>query len=193
MARNPKTGLTDKQELFCREYLKDFNGAAAYIRAGYAKKGAKNHAARLVANGSVQAYLANLRSQVESRSVATLERTLEEIARVAYADITSTLKFNNSELTLSNSEELPPDVTAAIESVTFNESITESGTTIKKSLKMHNKMQALGLLADFFGIRDDFNKARATLKRYGLALIPDENNSVGWTVEKYESSPNSGT
>ncbi|EKU96718.1 phage terminase, small subunit [Leptolyngbya sp. PCC 7375] len=193
MARNPKTGLTDKQELFCREYLKDFNGAAAYVRAGYSEKGAKNHAARLVAKGSVQAYLATLRNQVESRSVATLERTLEEIARVAYADITSTLKFTNSELTLNNSEELPSEVTAAIESVTFNESITESGTNVKKNLKMHNKMQALGLLADFFGIRDDFNKARATLKRYGLALIPDESNPVGWTVENYAPSSDSDT
>lgn len=33
-----KSKLTIKQELFCQEYIKDFNGTQAAIRAGYSKK-----------------------------------------------------------------------------------------------------------------------------------------------------------
>lgn len=48
--------LTGKQKRFVEEYLKDFNGAAAYVRAGYkAKNGdvAKANASRLIANDNV--------------------------------------------------------------------------------------------------------------------------------------------
>ena len=40
--------LTVKQERFCHEYLKDFNAAAAYIRAGYSPKGAQQNAYKLL-------------------------------------------------------------------------------------------------------------------------------------------------
>ncbi|WP_198585325.1 terminase small subunit, partial [Escherichia coli] len=38
--------LTDKQELFAREYLKDLNGTQAAIRAGYSEKTANEQASR---------------------------------------------------------------------------------------------------------------------------------------------------
>ena len=33
-----KNKLTTKQEMFCREYIIDFNATQAAIRAGYSKK-----------------------------------------------------------------------------------------------------------------------------------------------------------
>ena len=196
MAKNPKTGLTDKQEQFCREYLTDFNATAAYIRAGYAvqsEASANAAASRLLVNVKVQAYLAGLRDQTEKRSVATLERTIDEISRVAFANITNVLSFGNDGVVFEDSNNLSSEVTAAIESVTMHETSTSTGEggeiiNRKQSLKMHNKMAALGLLADHFGIREDFNKARATLKRFGLALVPDSDSDLGWKVEAYAPS-----
>ena len=40
MTRTRQRGLNEKQKAFCREYLVDFDATAAYIRAGYSKKGA---------------------------------------------------------------------------------------------------------------------------------------------------------
>lgn len=191
MARNPATGLTDKQERFCEEYLKDFNATAAYIRAGYAvqsESSARVNASKLLTNTNVQGHLATLRKAVQHRSTVTLERTVEEISRVAFANITNVLSFDATSVTIKDSDTLPEGVSAAIESVTITETETEHSTNRKHSLKMHNKMSALTLLADFFGIRDDFNKARATLKRYGLAVVQDENSELGWTLEKYVPS-----
>ena len=126
-----------------------------------------------------------MRDRISERSEVTLERTVEEIARVAFSDITDVLSFSNEGLVLKSSDALPAAVTAAIESLTIVEISTESGFRRRNQIKMHNKLAALALLADFFGIRDDFNKARATLKRYGLALIQDDETDVGWKVEHY--------
>lgn len=48
--------LTDKQELFVREYLVDLNASAAYLRAGYKCKEnvARVNASRLLTNANIQ-------------------------------------------------------------------------------------------------------------------------------------------
>lgn len=190
MARHPETNLTDKQQRFCQEYLKDFNATAAYQRSGYASTGesARRAGTRLLTNVHIQAYLSSLRSSTSERAQVTLERTLEEISRVAFANITQVMSFDSVSVTLESSESLPDSITAAIESVTFTETESEHTTNRRHAVKMHNKMAALGFLADYFGIRDDFNKARATLKRYGLALIEDLGSDHGWRLEKYDPS-----
>lgn len=187
LARNPKSGLTDKQQRFCEEYLSDFNATAAYLRAGYNCNvdTARSSAARLLTNASIQRYLAYLRDRVARRSEVTLERTVEELGRVAFSNITEALTFDGEGVSFRDSRQLPDSVTAAISSIGMTENMGESGVSRRQSLKMHNKVAALTLLADFFGIRDDFNKARATLKRYGLALLQDPESSTGWRLERY--------
>jgi hypothetical protein len=97
------------------------------------------------------------------------------------------LTFTDDGVKLHDSETLPPEVTAAIESISVNETITDGGRTVKKSVKLHNKLTALGFLSNYFGINDDFNQARATLKRYGLALVEDPSNPSGWSIKPYET------
>ncbi|MBD2106717.1 terminase small subunit [Nodosilinea sp. FACHB-13] len=188
-ATAPPTKLTDKQRRFCEEYLVDFNATAAYGRAGYSGsvQAMAVSAHQLLRNPKIQAYLAEVRRVTSEAAKVTLERTIEEIAAVAFANITQVLSFTDGGVTLNDSTTLPLEVTAAIESITVNESITEGGRTVRKQVKLHNKMTALGFLANYFGINDDFNTARATLKRYGLALIEDPENPTGWSVRPYES------
>ena len=195
MARDPSTGLTDKQRRFCEEYLKDFNATAAYCRAGYSGSEAsmRSMASKLLTNANIQAYLSALRQSTAQRAEVTLERTLKEISRVAFSNITDALSFSDHGVEFKDSGALPSDVTAAIESVTWAETESEKSTTTRKSLKMHNKMTALGFLANYFGINDDFNQARGTLKRYGLALVEDVGSENGWRLERYDPSGSNPT
>lgn len=189
--------LTDKQKRFCQEYLKDFNATAAYLRAGYkaTAEAARRNASRMLTNADVQAYLQKLRSRVSAQAEITLERTLQEIGRIAFGDITNTLTFDSNGVQLKDSATLPKEVTAAIASVSSTETTrtfkdtTETNVTYK--LQMHNKVSALSLLADFFGIRDDFNKARATLRRYGLLLIVDNESPIGWRLDRVSADSSS--
>jgi len=187
LTQNPKSGLPDKQQRFCEEYLKDFNATAAYLRAGYkcTPEAARRSASKLLTNSDIQAYLSKLRDRIARHSEVTLERTVEELGRVAFSNIEDALTFTADGVAFRDSEQLPESVTAAIASIAMTENITEAGTNRRQSLKMHNKVAALTLLADFFGIRDDFNKARATLKRYGLALLQDPESRLGWRLERY--------
>lgn len=49
-----------RHELFCNEFLKDFNGSASYERAGYEGKGARQSASLLLTHHDIQARLAEL-------------------------------------------------------------------------------------------------------------------------------------
>ena len=45
--------LTQQQELFCREYVIDYNGTQAARRAGYSEKTARSQASRLLTNDNI--------------------------------------------------------------------------------------------------------------------------------------------
>ena len=75
--------LNPKQEKFCREYVVDFNGTQAAIRAGYSKRTANEQAAQLLAILSIQEFIAGLqKKQAEEVEITAAEITqnIKEIA-----------------------------------------------------------------------------------------------------------------
>lgn len=184
--------LTPKQRRFCQEYLIDFNGSAAAIRAGYSKKTAAIIASENLTKPNIQAELNKLRGKAEKRTEITSDRVLEELAHVAFSRITNHLKFDEEGIQFKSSDDLDDSVIAAIESVTYikNSTVTEKGESesIRQTSKVHNKMQALTLLAKYFGIDSDFEQARSTLRKYGLALLTDESSPLGWRLERHVAS-----
>lgn len=65
-----KKKLTNKQQKFCKEYLKDFNGQEAYFRAGYSvksKKAAKTNASKLLTNANLKLYIEILQKEAEEK------------------------------------------------------------------------------------------------------------------------------
>ena len=52
-------GLTDKQKVFCQEYLIDLNATQSAIRAGYSEKTARSQAQRLLTKVDIQAEIQN--------------------------------------------------------------------------------------------------------------------------------------
>lgn len=55
--------LTDKQEMFCREYLIDLNATQAAIRAGYSVKTANRTAYENLSKPDIQSRIAELKAQ----------------------------------------------------------------------------------------------------------------------------------
>ena len=69
-------GLTEQQELFLQEYIKDMprNAKRAAIAAGYSAKGADQSASRLLSQAKIKARLAELtRDQVERNKLCADE------------------------------------------------------------------------------------------------------------------------
>ena len=82
--------LSDKQKSFCHEYLKDMNATQAYIRAGYEEKGARANSARLIANDSIQEYLAGLVQDKFDKANVTTEEIIQGIADIARDNLEET-------------------------------------------------------------------------------------------------------
>lgn len=145
--------LTDKQKRFSEEYLIDLNGTQAAIRAGYSPKTADVQASRLLTNANVQSYISTLQRRRSQRTRITADRVLKELASVAYSDISEVTPYSNNGVTLNDSKTLPKRVRAAVQSITFVETTKPDGTvTVKKSVKMYDKIAALQSLMQHLGL-----------------------------------------
>lgn len=83
-------GLTQKKRAFVAEYLRNKNGTQAAIKAGYSAKTAQQASSRLLKDAVIRAAItqhqAAVMEKVQAEAGITLERTLREIARLAFFD-----------------------------------------------------------------------------------------------------------
>ena len=76
-------GLTDQQQLFCREYLTDRCATQAAIRAGYSKTSAAPTSSRIMARPEIKALIASLDREIKSKHILDGQETLERISAEA--------------------------------------------------------------------------------------------------------------
>ncbi len=75
--------LTDKQWVFVSEYLKDFNGTQAAIRAGYSEKTAAEQASRLLTNVKVSEMVKEAVSKKAVEAELSVEWVLKHLKMCA--------------------------------------------------------------------------------------------------------------
>ncbi len=71
--------LSEKQKQFGREYVIDRNTAAAYVRAGYAKKCAQSAGSRLLRDPRMQAFLVELGIEIAERTGITTDLVVKNL------------------------------------------------------------------------------------------------------------------
>ena len=74
--------LTDKQLMFCKEYLIDLNATQACIRAGYSEKTARSVGCENLTKPYIQKEIQRLKAIREKKIGLTAEKVLEDIERV---------------------------------------------------------------------------------------------------------------
>ena len=154
--------LTKKQQAFIQEYLIDFNGTQAAIRAGYSEKTANPQAARLLAKASVSEAIERAIDARNHRTQVTADRVVKELARVAFADMRNYVEWSKYGMWLKDSKTLSPDDTAAVTEVSeFN---TPKGRTV--SFKLGHKDSALKLLAQHTGVLGGEGDTAQEAQRY---------------------------
>lgn len=151
--------LTDKQEMFCREYLVDFNATQAAIRAGYSANSANAIGNENLLKPIIQKRLKELQEPKLKKLDISAERTLKEVGRLAFANITNVVSVepmmieeaetNLNVVVIKNLDELSEDVTAAISEL----SNTRDGVKVK----MHNKEGSLEKLMRYHGLYEKDN------------------------------------
>lgn len=74
--------LNEKQKQFCEEFIIDFNGTQAAVRAGYSPNTANEQAARLLANVNIQEYIKQLIEKRNERTKITQDEVVANIVEV---------------------------------------------------------------------------------------------------------------
>ncbi len=161
---SPKHRRQHKQ--FCLEYIVDFNGRQAAIRAGYSKKGAAQTAFRLLTYVHIQARISELTYERQQRARKNGDDVLRELEHIGFSRLTNIITFNESGAAfVKNSDEIADDDVAAIESIQVTEDSISMGTVgegegkkelskmvLKTKVKLHPKIPALKELAKHHGV-----------------------------------------
>jgi phage terminase small subunit len=147
--------ISPKNDAFTTEYLVDYDGKKAAIRAGYAPKHAASKASHLLADPIVQRSLKTKQGRVALRAEVTAARVLQELARLAFAD---PRKLFDEEGRIKNIADMDEDTAATLSSVQVIKSqgyVKNDGTSKnKKTYKFSqwDKNAALEKLAKHLGM-----------------------------------------
>ena len=136
--------LTHRQSLFLTEYILSGNATDAALRSGYSKKTAYSQGQRLLNNVEIEKELLKFRNNMQKRTEVTIEMVVNELRKIAFADIKNVYNENNS---IKRVSELDEGTSAAVSEI--SEDHREGSTTRK--VKMHSKLTALDSLMKHLG------------------------------------------
>lgn len=137
--------LTEKQKRFVKEYLIDLNATAAARRAGFSYKNADKIGYQLLGKTRVSEAIKKEMSHRAKNLGITADRVLNELAKLAFVDITQIVSFDSKHgILLNTSDKIDASALAAVKSITHS----KHGF----NLKFYNKLAALKLLGDYFGL-----------------------------------------
>jgi phage terminase small subunit len=155
-SRKGADGLTDRQRTFVSEYLIDMNAAAAYRRAGYSEKGSDAGGARLLVNVSIAAAIERALAARSERTQITADRTLRELADVAFSEFGQILDFTGTDLRLKPVNEITEAARRAIAAMKVKrqgEGQGEAARTVEVTeFKLWDKLSALEKLCKHLGL-----------------------------------------
>lgn len=161
--------LAERHRRFADEWLKNPNGTAAAIAAGYSAKGAGVTAHELLQRSDVKAYLASRTGKLVAVAEADVERITRELAAIGFADVTVLFVESPEGPRLRPLSEWPAEVRVCIASIETSRRVVgikrvtgdkpEDGSEPEESLvqeaeiitkiKLWPKVQALELLARY--------------------------------------------
>lgn len=153
-----------RHDKFLREYLKDFNGTQAAIRAGYSKRTANEQAARLLAKVSLQTRLATiLQERIDKEEIAGTD-ILRELKRIGLSDVGQAFDEQGR---LKPMDQIPEDLRRSIAGVESVEEFAGKGGDRQqigwtKKVKLWDKPKALEILCKHLGLLQDAERPPTT-------------------------------
>lgn len=146
--------LTAKQQRFVEEYLVDLNATQAAIRAGYSEDSARQIASENLSKPYIQDFITAARLKLATKTGATVERVIQEYARLAFLDIR---KAFDDEGRLLPIHQIDDDTAAAIAGIEteklfegHGEDREQIGTLHK--VRLADKVRALDSLGEHLGM-----------------------------------------
>lgn len=132
--------LTNKQKVFCAEYLKDLNATQAAIRAGYSKKTARNIASEYLAKPNIQKRIKKLMEERSERTKINQDMVLKELAIIGFSDIKDICEIEEGGMiVLKTFEKIAEEKTKSIKAIKEDRIIRE--TAKGDEMVVHDKVR----------------------------------------------------
>ena len=144
-----------RRERFVAEYLVDLNATQAAIRAGYSPKTANKVGPRLLVNVGVAAAVRAAQDKVVNKLEINAERTLERVARIAYADYRKLFDGQGRILPINRWPDDIADAVGPSEVVKGNVDKGDGHFDSVIRLKPWDKLKALEYLMRYLGLFKD--------------------------------------
>ena len=156
--------LTERQKAFSREFLVDYVGAKAAVRAGYSQRGAGQQAWVLLKNPKVQAELSRLGARVKKKAELSAVALLESVQAVAFGDIRELLTETGRMKKLNT---LTPEDQALVAGWKLD------GSNVVE-VKIENRMRAKELLMKHLGLLKEHIRLETASE-----LTAEEDEAIG--------------
>jgi len=134
--------LTDKQEMFCREYLIDLNATQAAIRAGYSKNSANEQGAQNLAKLSIAQRIIELKAERNERIEIDADYVLRRLVEIDEMDVLDILLANGE---LKPIKDWPKVWRTTLSGMDVTEMAGDAAGLLKK-IKWPDKVKNLELL-----------------------------------------------
>ena len=143
--------LNEKQKRFVEEYLVDLSATKAAIRAGYSENRAGEIGYQLLQKTTVQVAIQKAIQDRSERTKITQDMVVAELSKLAFSNIGNYVSWNQSGVTLLDSENIRPEFLACVSEI--KETVTQHGGTV--TFKLHDKSRSLEtLLKHLGGLKD---------------------------------------
>ena len=146
--------LTRKQRQFVQEYLLDYSASAAARRAGYSKRTARVIGFENLTKPAIAAEISRVVEEKKRFADITRERVLEEMRRLAFAQMTDMVTLKGGWVVVKDTESLTTEQKSAISQIRQK----KDGEI---EVKFYDKQKSLEMLAKYLGIFSDANTGQS--------------------------------
>ena len=141
--------LNQRQELFCREYIKDLNGTQAAIRAGYSPKTADRMAYELLKKPEIQAFVLQSKAERVEEVKIDANYVLKRLIEIDEMDVADILDEGGDFLPIRKWPKVWRTTLSGLDIAIINSGDTEA---IIKKIKWPDKVKNLELLGKHIGV-----------------------------------------
>nr|DAE47068.1 MAG TPA: Terminase small subunit [Caudoviricetes sp.] len=180
------SSLTDKQKMFCMEFLKDLNATQAAIRAGYSKKTARQIATENLSKPFIQDYIATLKTERIEEVKTDANYVLKRLLEIDALDVADIVDESGDLIPVKDWPKVWRTSVNAIEIVQMKS--TEDVIAYLKKIKIPDKIKNLELLGKHIDVSAFKDKLELTGKDGGELIINVTSNKTKEGLNKLRES-----
>lgn len=173
--------LTEKQRIFCEQYVIDWNASRAARFAGYSEDTAKVIGSENLTKPNIQAYIEQLKKETGRLAGVSILRNVLELKKIAYSNIAD---LKESWMTEKEFDELTEDQKGALSEINYEIRHTKEGESKIVKFKMHDKIKAIEVMNKMLGLNapdklevDPGHKSNETFGTVADFLLSNKNKA----------------